>query len=313
MTHTAPLSSGVRVGMMPPVNTTGGRADVVAEALAKMHEAGLDHSVVGDHVSFFGGIGFDGLVQATAFAMLHPTLPVHTAVYLLPLRHPVPVARQISTLNGLAPGRLTLGVGLGGEDPHELEVCGVDPRTRGRRMEECLTVLRGLLRGEAVTFAGDHVDVANARVLPSAPVPVIVGGRSEAAIRRAGRLGDGWLGIWVTPERFRASLEQFDDEAAKADRTPPREHGLTVWCGFGDDARRGRDAVAPAMEGLYGLPFERFARYTAVGTPTDVAGYLAPFVDAGCTTFHLLARGGDADATIAAAGEVRTLLRAASM
>jgi alkanesulfonate monooxygenase SsuD/methylene tetrahydromethanopterin reductase-like flavin-dependent oxidoreductase (luciferase family) len=161
-----------------------------------------------------------------------------------------------------------------------------------------------------VTFAGDHVSVVEARVLPAAPVPVIVGGRSEAAIRRAGRLGDGWLGIWVTPERFHAALELFDDEASSAGRTPPKEHGLSDWCGFGEDARRGRDAVAPAMEGLYGLPFERFERYTAVGTPTDVAGYLAPFVDAGCTTFHLLARGGDADATIAAAGEVRRLLRA---
>lgn len=309
MTKTASSPPAVRVGMMPPVNTTGGSAEALAAALAKIHDAGLDHSVVGDHVSFFGGIGFDGLVQATAFAMLHPTLPVHTAVYLLPLRHPVPVARQISTLEGLAPGRLTFGVGLGGEDPHELEVCGVDPRTRGRRMEECLTVLRGLLRGETVTFTGDHVDVQDARVLPAAPVPVIVGGRSEAAVRRAGRHGDGWLGIWVTPERFRASLEQFDDEMAKTGRTAPREHGLTVWCGFGEDARRGRDVVAPAMEGLYGLPFERFERYTAVGTPADVATYLAPFAEAGCTTFHLLARGEDADATIAAAGDVRELLR----
>ena len=84
---------------------------------------------------------------------------------------------------------------------------------------------------------------------------------------------------------------------------------MTVWCGFGDDARRGRDVVAPAMEGLYGLPFERFERYTAVGTPADVATYLAPFVEAGCTTFHLLARGDGADATIAAAGHVRELLR----
>ena len=68
-------------------------------------------------------------------------------MYLLLLRNPVTVARQLSSLAQLAPGRLVFGVGLGGDDPHELEVCGVDPRTRGRRMNDCLTVVRSAPRG----------------------------------------------------------------------------------------------------------------------------------------------------------------------
>ena len=65
-----------------------------------MGDAGIDYVCCGDHVSFFG-LGFDGLVQATALAMLHPTLPVHVGVYLLPLRHPVLVARQLADFAGL--------------------------------------------------------------------------------------------------------------------------------------------------------------------------------------------------------------------
>lgn len=301
-------ASTVRVGLIPPVDLGGGEPQRVVATLAAMHDAGLDHAVVGDHVSFFGGVGFDGLVHATALAMMHPSLPVQTAVYLLPLRHPVPVARQLATIESLAPGRLTLGVGLGGEDPHELEVCGVDPRTRGRRMEECLTVLRGLLTGEPVTFAGEFVDIADGRILPASPVPVVVGGRSEAAIRRAGRHGDGWLGIWVSPERFVRSTEQFAEEAGGAGRTLVPRHGRSVWCGFGDDRDSARAVVARSMEGLYHLPFDRFERYTPYGTPADIAEHLKPFVDAGCTTFHLLARSTDPTATIDAAAEVKRVL-----
>ena len=91
----------------------------------------------------------------------HPGL-AH-ALYLLALRHPVPVAREIATLCESAPGRLVLGVGVGGEDRHEIEICGVDPRTRGRRTSESLETLRGLLSGEPVTHRGEFFafDVAN--------------------------------------------------------------------------------------------------------------------------------------------------------
>ena len=91
---------------------------------------------------------------------------MYVGLYLLPLRHPVPVARQLATLAQLAPGRLTLGVGIGGEDPHEIEICGVDPKTRGRRMDESLQILRGLGDGAPVTFDGEFFSLHEALILP---------------------------------------------------------------------------------------------------------------------------------------------------
>ena len=131
---------------------------------------------------------------------------MYVGLYLLPLRHPVTVARQLATIAQLAPGRLTLGVGLGGEDRHEIEICGVDPKTRGRRMDECLHILRRLADGTPVTFDGEFFALDDALILPapSPSIPLVVGGRSDAAVSRAARLGDGWLGIWVSPRRYGA-------------------------------------------------------------------------------------------------------------
>jgi alkanesulfonate monooxygenase SsuD/methylene tetrahydromethanopterin reductase-like flavin-dependent oxidoreductase (luciferase family) len=283
----------------------------VEKLLAQMGAVGVDHAVVGDHVSFFVGIGFDGLVHATALAALHPQLPVYTSVYLLPLRHPVPVARQLSTLASIAPGRVVFGVGIGGEDPHEVEICGVDPRTRGARMEECLAILRSLLTGEPASYHGRFFDISDARILPAPDpaIPIIVGGRSDAAIRRAGRLGDGWLGIWVSPERFAAAVRTAGEEAVTSGRAEaPTRHGMTVWCGFGDDEASAREILAGSMQAIYQLPFERFERYSPYGSPERVAEFLAPYVAAGCRDINLLARGARPDETIAAVGEVKRLL-----
>ena len=91
----AMVESAVRVGYRPPQTLLEpGRFTDLRHVLQRAEEIGVDHLCTGDHVSFHGGTGFDGLVQATAFAMLTERLPVHISVYQLPLRHPVLVARQ---------------------------------------------------------------------------------------------------------------------------------------------------------------------------------------------------------------------------
>jgi len=303
----------VRVGMFAPSGLLEQGPETARAFLARVEQEGIDHVCCGDHVSF-AGLGFDGLVQATALAMLHPALPVYTGVYLLPLRHPVLVARQLADIARLAPGRLIFGAGIGGEDRHEVAICGVDPATRGQRMDECLAIVRQLLTGKAVTFHGTFFDLEEAVIAPAPaePVPIIIGGRSDVAIRRAGRLGDGWLGIWNSPRRFAAAVEMAAQEAARAGRPdPPRRHAMQVWCGLADSKQAARACLAPAMEAFYQLPFERFERYCPYGTAEDVAEFLAPYAAAGCAEFNLIPQAPDPGQAIAGTAAVKGLLGSA--
>jgi alkanesulfonate monooxygenase SsuD/methylene tetrahydromethanopterin reductase-like flavin-dependent oxidoreductase (luciferase family) len=305
--------TGIKVGIGTPQGALAPEAapQQRMDVLDAVSAAGLDHVGLGDHVSFFVGVGFDALIQASSLLALHPTLEAYTAVYLLPLRHPVLVARQLATISQMAPGRLVFGVGVGGEDPHEVEVCGVDPRTRGRRMDESLEILRGLATGEAVTFDGQHFQLDRALIVPapSPPVPIVVGGRSTAAVRRAARFGDGWIGIWVSERRFNSVVAEIGELAAEAGRTDTDwEHAMYVWCGFDDDETAAAERLTRAMEGFYRIPFSNFAKYSPAGSPERVAEFLAPYAEAGCRRFHLSAVAGSDDELIAAAGEVKRLL-----
>ena len=308
--------ASVRVGLFPPVGQlTGGfgRPAPLQSMLARIAEEDVDHLCVGDHVSFFVGAGSDGLITATSLLSSQAELPVYVGLYLLPLRHPVPVARQLATLAELAPGRLTLGVGIGGEDPHEIETCGVEPRTRGRRMDECLQVLRRLAEGTPVTFDGEFFSLHDALIVPapSPRIPLIVGGRSQAAVSRAARLGDGWLGIWVSPRRFATVRDHITQEATESGRdTSGLEHALNVWCGFASTREAAREPLAAQMQAFYQTSFEPFERYSPYGTPEQVAEFLNPYIDAGCSTFNVIPCAGDSENAIAAVGEVRRLLTA---
>jgi alkanesulfonate monooxygenase SsuD/methylene tetrahydromethanopterin reductase-like flavin-dependent oxidoreductase (luciferase family) len=302
--------SGLRVGIRVPREALLGDVERIGALMARVEAAGLDHVCVGDHVSFHGGQGFDGIVHAAVLAAAHPTLPVHIAVYLLPLRHPVLVARQLATLASVAPGRVVLGVGVGGEDRHEVEITGVDPSTRGARTDESLAALRDLLTGEPVTVHGRFFEFEDAsiRPAPDPPVPLIVGGRSEAALRRAGTLGDGWLGIWVGPERFAGAIGTVESHAREAGRADWRpQHALHLWCGLARDRATARASVAGAMESLYRVPYERFERWSPAGTPADVAAYIEPFL-ATTRSVNLIPAAPDPEYAVEAAGEVRRLL-----
>jgi alkanesulfonate monooxygenase SsuD/methylene tetrahydromethanopterin reductase-like flavin-dependent oxidoreductase (luciferase family) len=303
----------VTVGLRVPYELQHDR-DRLRAFVAAAEDAGLDRLCLGDHVTFKGGTGFDGLQNATAVAVLSRRIVVETAVYLLPLRHPVPVARQVASLAALAPGRVVFGVGVGGDDPAELRACGVDPGTRGRRMDESLAIVRALLQGETVTAEGRFFPLDRVRIepVPTRPVPVVVGGRSDAALRRTGRHGDGWLGLWVSPRRYTDACGQVAREAEAAGRDVPAwAHGMHVWCGFDDDRATAGARLAGEMESLYRVPFEKFARYSPYGSPQDVAEALLPYVEAGCRSVNLIATADAPEQAIEGAAQVRARLRAA--
>jgi alkanesulfonate monooxygenase SsuD/methylene tetrahydromethanopterin reductase-like flavin-dependent oxidoreductase (luciferase family) len=280
----------------------------VSQLTAEIAAAGLDGMVVGDHISFQGGTGADGLMMAAALFGAEGTLAVETGIYLLPLRHPVLVARQLATIAMLAPGRFTFGVGIGGEDPHESEVCEIDPRSRAARTDEALPLVRRLLTGEPVTHRGRffNLEAAEIRPAPEPPIPFIVGGRSQAALVRAGRYAEGWIGVWVSARRHQEAVNIVEEEAARAGRAGLEwQHRHQSWCFFGPSTEAAAARATEVMGAAYGLPWDKFARYTPCGRPEDVAAALLPFAEAGCRRFNLVADAESSSEAIAGAGEVR--------
>ena len=300
----------LRIGMFLPRPTLDAPPAVRVEVLRAMADAGIDHVGASDHVSFHTGWGIDGIVQATALATAEPRLAVALGVYLLPLRHPVAVARQLSTFSQLTGSTLEFGVGVGGEDPHELEICGVDPRTRGRRMDECIRIIRALMTGDAVSFDGEFFQLDDARITPAPTgITVVSGGRADAALRRAGRLTDGWIAAWVTPSRFTERRAVIERAAIDAGRDPDLlRYGFQPWVGFGVDATAARAAVAAPVEAMYRLPFAKFERYSPHGTPQQVADALRPYVEAGCSSFNISAQADNWRRCVDGVAAVRELL-----
>ena len=305
---TGPSTPAPRVGLSLTAAFLGVSAPNAASVVRAAAEAELDHIQIGDHISFHDGTGFDGLIHATAALAMQDRVPVSVGLYLLALRHPVAVARQLADLERMFPGRLRLGVGVGGEDRHEFEVNGVDPRTRGRRTDESLTVLRRLLTGQPVTHHGEFFDLNEAVVLPApvSPIPLVIGGRSDAALRRTAHSGDGWLALWVSRGRYADALAEIDAEAEACGRQVREwRHGLSLWCGVPGNDGHGRERLAAAMEERYKMPFERFERWCPVGEPAEIADFIGGYVDAGCSDVTLVLPAGSPADLISSAAEIR--------
>lgn len=305
---TPPTVSVMIRGWDMRVGTTGQQ---VLDSARRAEALGLDGVCAGDHVTFHG-YGNDGLVTLGAIAAVTERIELKTAVYLLPLRHPVPIALQCAQIDQLSMGRLVLGIGIGGEDPHEFASCGVDPRHRGARANEALQVLRRLWEEDHVTFSGRHFDLHDVTLYPKPlrPVPLFVGGRSDAALLRAGRYGDGYTGIWQSVERFVQAQEMIAEAALAAGRDPAAiEPGMQFWTSVGPGSEGARERVAEGMHATYRLPFERFERYTPFGTAAEVADFIAPYVEAGARHINLIHVQDTPEETVERAAEVREALR----
>lgn len=138
---------------------------------------------------------YDPWVLLGAIASRTATIRLATNVYVLPLRHPIITARGVLTVDRISHGRITLGVGVGWLK-EEFDIVGEDAANRGRRTDEIIPLLRRLWSEPVISHHGEYYDFPAVRFEPKPfqrPIPIEVGGTSPAALRRAGRLGDGWI------------------------------------------------------------------------------------------------------------------------
>lgn len=289
-----PLDDRLRVGVQtihrrtePAVGPWLPTIDEMRSLVELVERCGYDSLWVGDHVSFTLAI-FDPFLQLAQAAVVSRRLQLGTAVYLLPLRHPTPVAKQVSTLDHLTEGRFIFGVGVGGEFPREYEACGVPLDERGARLSESLTVLRKLWTGEPVTHDGRFFQFKDVAMQPpprqAGGPPIWCGGRSDAALRRIARLTDGWMSYVVTPDMFRQGLDKIAAEAETAKRNFDRGFGTAhlLFARIDDTYEQALDAATVSLSQRYAMDFRRAAeRYCALGPPQRIVETIHRFHDAG--------------------------------
>jgi probable F420-dependent oxidoreductase len=159
----------------------------------------------------------DPFVGMPAVAAATERIGLYTNVLKTSLREPLLVAKSVSSMAAMFPGRIGLGVGLSWI-PEEFTWLGQEMRTRGKRLDEQIDIIRAVIAGGYVEFHGEHYDFDRLRMEPPAPageqVPIYVGGHSDPAVRRAARVGDGWIGAQCSAEeieghigRLRAALD----------------------------------------------------------------------------------------------------------
>ena len=197
--------------------------DQMIDNAKRAERLGYDAIWSGDHIIMHNPI-MDVMTVLATYAAVTERVKIGTAVYLIPLRHPIAIAKQVTSLDLLSHGRFIFGVGVGGEIQREFDAVEVPVRERGRRTDEGLEIITRVLSEDHVTFEGNHFQIHDVTLAPrphQKPYPPIwVGGRSDAAIRRTARYASGWLGYLVSPARLQEAMEKIREWAPTYGRNP---------------------------------------------------------------------------------------------
>lgn len=236
------------------------------------------------------------LTAIAAVAARTRRLKFGTAVLVLPFRSPLLAAKTLATLDVLSEGRVFPAVGVGLDQRREWEAAGVPAGSRGRRTDEAIEVIRRLWVEDEVTYEGSYFRLDRVRLMPrpvQAP-PLWVGGTTEAALRRAGRLSDGWLASLIAPEAFGRAVERIQAHAAAAGRAIDADHfGTIIPFVLAASPAEGWRAAQPY------LPRDRadeatLRAATAVGPPEAIAATIDRYVARGGSKFVLRPAGAPA-------------------
>jgi probable F420-dependent oxidoreductase len=258
-----------------------------------VEELGFDSLWVSEHMLFYVPT-FDAVTVLAAFAARTQRILLGSAVLLLPLRHPTVVAKEVASLDIISNGRIILGIGVGGEFAREFLACGVPVAERGRRTDEAIEVMRRLWSESRVNHEGRFFRLEDASMEPK-PIqkpgpPIWVAGRSEAAIKRAARVGDGYMPYLFSPERYRDSLEKLAAFAREQGRDPAAiEPALYQFISVADTYEEARQRANQDLSVRYNQPFDRIVDHSCVlGPPDRCSERLLQYVEAGVRHFILV-------------------------
>ena len=198
------------------------------------------------------------------------------------------LAKEIATVDFLSGGRMLPAVGLGTNNPGEFEAVGVNVKERAGRTDEAIALMRRLWTEDAVTFEGRYFKTTEATVLPK-PVqkpcpPIWIGGRTDAAFRRVGRLGDGWLVAAMTPDEAGEGIRAIRGYAAEAGRAVPEDHygAILSYC-FADSQEEAMREAAPHF--LRARSDVRPEECSALGTTEEIVASIERYVAQGVSKF----------------------------
>lgn len=279
-------TGGIRFGL-----SLGGYADDVpgrdalVELARKAEAVGFDSIQVGDHTQWHAPI-LEATVLMATFAVVTERLRIASSVIILPLRDPVLLAKTVASLDVLSGGRMIFGVGVGGDNPLEYAAMRIPLSERGSRANESLEIIKGLWANERFSYAGRHFALRDVAIAPrpvQSSIPIWVGGGSEAALRRAARYGDGWIGAFASPRKFgrlSADLRRFlHEEGRKAEGFT---FGMYLFANVDDDAARARETAVRYVERVYRLDGARIVeRFGVVGPVEACAGRALAYAEAG--------------------------------
>jgi probable F420-dependent oxidoreductase len=279
-----------RIGIMPGPWPSGREGAEFTWALTDLCEKrGIDSIWLSDRLSSPVPVP-EVMTTLAAMAARTTTLKFGPSVIVLPYRTPVVAAKEMATLDWLSRGRFFPAVGVGVELPKEFEASGVPFKERGRRTDEAIRVIRMLWTQDEVTFQGEFYKLDRIRVFPKpwqSPPPIWIGGKSEAAMRRTARLGDGWMPSFITPDELRVGVDKVQGWAQAEGREVPIDHfGTLISFNLGPTPEAALAEADPYIQ-RGRVDDETLRRCTAFGPVDVLLGRIEEYVKGGCSKFIL--------------------------
>ena len=263
----------------------------IAQDAQAAEKLGYQFVSTGEHI-FFHGPTNNGLIALAAAAGATQSIKLMSAITLVPLYPPALLAKQIATLDSVSNGRFNLGVGVGGEFPQEFEASGVPVQERGARTNEALDIIQRLMTETGVSYRGRFTTMNDVTLYPR-PIqqpypPIWISGRTDAAMKRCAKFGDGWLPYMYTPERLAESLLKIQTFATAIDRQTPVKPGLFIFFAVHSDRQTAIKMATDRLSLQYNQDFSQLVgKYALAGTPDDCVQRLREYADAGAQTIIL--------------------------